>query len=138
MNIYTNIKMKQLEFENEHLKKRNTELHRRLQQKESPWQSEVNSLRLRYEWTKEHGHFSFRRLCNAHNEMQEVFKLIAPLYNIKCDIFHSVMDSKFGENGVPGIWANVYLSRKGGIESHNVLDLVRRLVDDVTSKGDES
>ena len=131
-----NIKMEQLEAENEHLKKRNAELHRRLQQKESPWQSEVNGLRLRAEWSEKSQWFAFKRMCNAHNEMKEVFKMIAPLYDIKCDIFHSVMDSNCNDREATGIWANVYLTKRGGIESHNVLDLVKRLVSDVTSKGE--
>lgn len=122
--------IEELEFEIEHLRKRNTELHRRLQQKESPWQSEVNGLRLRSEYSEKRSRFDFKRLCTAHNEMKEVFKLIAPIYSIKCDIFHSVMDWKFGERK-EGIWANVYLTKMGGIESHNVLDLVRRFVKDI-------
>ena len=129
--------IEELIFENEHLKKRNTELHRRLQQKESPWQAEVNSLRFRSEYSEKRSQFDFRRVCNAHAEMKEVFKMIAPLYGIKCDIFHSVMDSKFSNSSAKGIWANVYLTKKGGIESHNVLDLVKRLTNDVTNiKGD--
>lgn len=132
-----NIKIEQLEAENEHLKKRNTELHRRLQQKESPWQSEVIGLRLRSEWSEKRSRFDFRRLCNAHDEMKEVFKMIAPLYDIKCDIFHSVMDSNFHDREATGIWANVYLTKRGGIESHNILDLVRRLTTDIKEKDDE-
>lgn len=129
------MKIEELEYEVEYLRKRNAELHRRLQQKESPWQSEVNSLRLRSEYSEKRSRFDFKRMCNAHNEMQEVFKMIAPIYGIKCDTFHSVMDWKFGEKK-EGIWANVYLTKQGGIESHKVLDLVKRLVDDVANKGD--
>lgn len=131
------IKIEQLEFEVEYLKKRNAELHRRLQQKESPWQAEVNSLRLRSEWSEQSSRFSFKRMCNAHNEMKEIFIMIAPLYNIPCEMFHSVMDSNFNDRSAEGIWANVYLTKRGGIKSHNVLDLVRRLTTDVKEKDDE-
>lgn len=129
-----NIKMEQLEAENEHLKKRNSELHRRLQQKESPWQAEVNGLRLKSEWNEKNMWFAFKRMCNAHDEMKQVFKLIAPRYDLPCEKFNSVMDNKFCDSEAEGIWANVYLSKMGGIESYNVLDLVKRFVND--HKGD--
>jgi len=126
MKIMKNIE--ELEFEIEYLKKRNQELHRRLQQKESPWQAEVNSLRLRLEWNEKSCNFSFKRLCNAHNEMKEIFKMIAPLYDLPCKSFHSVMDDNFNDRTADGIWANVYLTKMGGIESFKILDLVKRLV----------
>lgn len=121
----------ELEFENEHLKKRNQELHRRLQQKESPWQSEVNSLRLRVEWKERSSFFMFGRLCRAHDEMKDIFKMIAPLYNMPCKSFHSVMDSNFNDNTSKGIWANVITSRRGPIESYNVIDTVKKIVDEM-------
>jgi len=130
-----NMKIEELEYEIDHLRKRNAELHRRLHQKESPWQAEVNSLRLRSEYREKRSRFDFKRMCNAHNEMQEVFKMIAPLYDIPCKRFHSVMDSNCNDREATGIWANVYLTKMGGIESHNVLELVRRFVND--RKGDE-
>ena len=129
---------KELLAEIAYLRKRNNELHRRLQLKESPWQSEVNSLRLRREWMEQSERQSFRRLMEAHSELKEIFKMIAPLYDIPCKIFHSVMDSNFHERTAGGVWANVYLSRKGGIESYRVTDLVKKLVNDFNSnhKGD--
>lgn len=123
--------MKELEFENEHLKKRNRELHRRLQQKESPWQSEVNSLRLRLEWKENSCHFAFLRMCNAYEEMKDIFKMVALLYDIPCKSFHSVMDSNVNDNTLDGIWANVIISRHGPVESYNVIDTVKKLVDEV-------
>ena len=128
--------IEELEFEIEHLKKRNQELHRRLQLKESPWQAEINSLRLRIEWKEKSCQFSFKRLCNAHKEMKEIFKMIAPLYDIPCERFHSVMDSNCNDRMADGIWANVFLTKMGGIESYKVVDVVKRLVSDVTSKGE--
>lgn len=126
------MKIDQLEFEIEHLKKRNRELHRRLQQKESPWQAEVNSLRLRVEWYQRTSFFTFGRLCRAHNEMQDIFKMIAPLYDIPCKSFHSVMDTNVAEQiHDTGIWANVIVSNSGPIESYNVKDTVQKLVDEV-------
>ena len=125
------MKIEQLEFEIAQLKKRNQELHRRLQQKDSPWQSEVNSLRLRLEWKEGSERFAFRRMCNAHNELQQIFKMIAPLYDLPCKSFHSVMDSNVNDNTADGIWANVYLTKKGGVESYNVIDTVKRLVDEM-------
>lgn len=118
----------ELEFKVKYLKKRNQELHRRLQQKESPWQSEVNSLRLRIEWKDRTSFFMFGRLCRAHNEMKDIFKMIAPLYNIPCKSFHSVMDKNFNDNTSSGIWANVIISRRGPIESYNVIDTVKKAV----------
>lgn len=120
--------IEELEFEIEHLRKRNKELHRRLQQKESPWQSEVNSLRLRLEWKEKSCHFSFNRMCSAHDEMKEIFKMIAPLYKIPCRSFHSVMDSNFNDRAAPGIWANVFTKRN--VESYRVIDIVKQLVNE--------
>ena len=125
------MKMEELKFENEHLNKRNRELHRRLQQKESPWQSEVNSLRLRLEWKEQSCRFAFERMCNAHSEMKDIFKMVASLYDITCKSFHSVMDSNFNDNTLDGIWANIIVSRHGPIESYNVIDTVKKLVDEV-------
>lgn len=121
----------EFEFENEYFKKRNRELHRRLQQKESPWQSEVNSLRLRVEWKERSSFFVFGRLCMAHDEMKDIFKMVAPLYNIPCKSFHSVMDSNFNDNALKGTWANVIVSKYGPIESYNIIDTVKKLVDEV-------
>lgn len=121
----------ELEFENEHLKKRNQELHRRLQQKESPWQSEVNSLRLRVEWYQRTSFFTFGRLCRAHDEMKDIFKMVAPLYNIPCKSFHSVMDKNFNDSESSGTWANVITSRSGPIESYKVIDTVKKVADEV-------
>lgn len=118
--------IEELEFEIEHLKKRNKELHRRLQQKESPWQSEVNSLRLRLKWKEKSCDFSFKRMCRAHNEMKEIFKMIAPLCNIPCKSFHSVMDSNFNDRMADGIWANVITM--GNVKSYKVIDIVKQLV----------
>ncbi len=131
------MKIDELEFEIEYLKKRNRELHRRLQQKESPWQSEVNSLRLRVEWKDRSSFFMFGRLCRAHNEMKDIFKMIAPLYDIPCKSFHSVMDSNFNDNKAVGIWANVIVTKYGPIESYNVIDTVKRLVDEVKKLRDK-
>ena len=131
------MKIDELEFEIEHLKKRNKELHRRLQQKESPWQSEVNSLRLRVEWKERSSFFVFGRLCRAHDEMKDIFKMIAPLYDIPCKSFHSVIDSNFNDSTSTGIWANVIVSKHGPIDSYNVVDIVKRLVEDV-KRGERS
>ena len=125
------MKIDELEFENEHLKKRNRELHRRLQQKESPWQSEVNSLRLRVEWYQRTSFFTFGRLSRTHDEMEDIFKLVASLYDIPCKSFHSVMDKNFNDNTSTGTWANVITSRSGPIESYKVIDTVKKAVDEV-------
>lgn len=113
-----------------YLRKRNSELHRRLQQKESPWQSEVNTLRLKCEWNEMYERQTYRRLLGAHNELKEIFKMIAPFYGISCEKFHTVSDNNFHDRTAEGIWANVYLNKQGEIESYRVLNLVKKLVDE--------
>ena len=124
----------ELKFENEYLKKRNKELHRRLQQKESPLQSEVNRLRLRLEWKERDCSFTFNRLVDAHREMNEIFQMIAPLYNIPCKNIHSVTNSNASDSTLQGgIWANVLIDKKGPVKSYRVINLVRKLVDEMTN-----
>jgi len=128
------MEIEELKFENEYLKKRNKELHRRLQLKESPLQSEVNRLRLRLEWKERSCNTNFNRMLNAHKEMQEIFEMIAPLYNIPCKNFHSVMDINASDSTLRGgIWANVFIGKKGPVKSYRVINLVRKLVSEMTN-----
>jgi len=125
----------------ERLRGVNRELHRRAQLVEAPAQSYADQLKYCRElalrgWDSRM--LDFRRMCDAHQEIQRIFLEVARVFPYPQGGAHrhSVMDSRWGEGSIatPGeIYANCYLSPQGGIQSYRVLDEVRRAIDELIS-----
>lgn len=79
----------------------------------------------------------FNRMCAAHKEVGEIFKVLTEVYDYPegGQALHSVSDQEGVTHRAAGVWANCYLSRRhGGVQSFRVLDEVRRAVDELKAK----
>lgn len=117
------------------LKSANQELHRRAQQAEAPRQQFKTLLRQANDRWGDTWMHEFNRLIEAHKEIQAMFRELARVYEypMNGDYMHSCMDSnvEFPREKHPGVWANCFLSKQGGMKSIRVLDEVRRVVDEL-------
>ncbi|HEX7911765.1 MAG TPA: hypothetical protein VF534_27240 [Paraburkholderia sp.] len=121
----------------ERLRTANRDLHRRAQQVEAPRQQFKALLRQANDHWGDTWMHEFDRLLEAHKEIQAMFRELARVYEypMNGDYMHSCMDSnvEFPREKHPGVWANCFLSKQGGMKSIRVLDEVRRAVDELVA-----
>jgi hypothetical protein len=119
----------------ERLKGVNRDLHRRMQKVEGPalsYEQRVAylSTSMGKQWL-----FEFNRLMSSFGEIQRIFLEVARIYEYPMggNSRHSVSDSNVEQRtGIgEGVFANCFLSSKGGMKSFRVLDEVRHAVDEV-------
>lgn len=113
----------------------NRSLHRRVQElesseavkarKEGYWELRGRVDHLSQAWLRE-----FDRVIFAHGQLKKVYEVAAPVLGLPYGRYHSVMDSAFikSEEMGKGVFANVYLTPKGGVETYDVVDTVRKAI----------
>ncbi|MDH1268930.1 hypothetical protein N5C81_14995 [Rhizobium pusense] len=70
----------------------------------------------------------FTRVCSGHRIFRDLYELAAKKLGLPHGMYHSVSDLPFGRRGDGRIYANVYLSPQGGIETFDVVETVRKAI----------
>jgi len=70
----------------------------------------------------------FNRVCAGHAVFKDLYKAAAKKLGLPYGRYHSVMDSPFGGKGDGKIYANVYLTQSGGIETIDVAEAVKKAI----------
>lgn len=70
----------------------------------------------------------FTRVCAGHAIFQDLYEAAARKLGLPHGSYHSVMDIPFGKQGDGKIYANVYLSKQGGIETFDVAEAVKKAI----------
>lgn len=121
------------------LRETNKRLNRRVQTLESSaaYESRIDRLENKLNLYRQNWLSEFDRRGAQHDSWKKVYQLCAPHLDLPCDCFHSVMDfhqvdPEFPFRLDPGeqgrVYANVYLSRQGGIRSFDIVGVVEALV----------
>lgn len=70
----------------------------------------------------------FNRVCAGHAVFKDLYEAAARKLGLPYGRYHSVMDSPFGGKGDGKIYANVYLTQRGGIETIDVAEAVKKAI----------
>lgn len=73
-------------------------------------------------------HFEFKRVCQSHSIVKKMFEAAARKLGLPHGRYHSVNDLPFRGPYDGNLYANVYLTPQGGIETFNVLDVVEQAI----------
>lgn len=79
--------------------------------------------RWRDAWMRE-----FNRVLASHRMIKEIYEVAAKKLGLPHGLYHSVSDLPFGRRGDGRLYANVFLTKQGGIETFDVVDTVRKAI----------
>lgn len=117
-----------------HMMNLNTELHRRVQLAEGALQSELDHHKNTSTWRYASSRQSFKRMMNAHDELQRIYDQFRKAVPDGCDNYgyHSVSDCAYTGGTVSGaVYANRYLSKNGGIVTVRIADLAEPIIEEL-------
>ena len=109
------------------LRANNAELNRRVTEGDSKWQSKAVNAEAMSEHYRESRWNDFKRMGRAYDQLRQIYLALYEARGLPKPKFHSVMDWRFkaepGDNR--SVWANIYLTKSGGVNQERVVDAVK-------------
>lgn len=115
----------------------NRRLNRLANGMDSHWQSRAMRAEIELEMWRRQWKHEFDRHMEACHELRDIYLMVENHRGHQVPLLHSVNDCCHPnprEN--PGVYANVYLSRQGGIRHERVVDAVRETLEGALNHGE--